>query len=121
MKELIGLVIDRIEGLEKQSDEVRIYTKCGRAFKFYHIENCCESVYLCDFEVDEIIGAEIIAADELTNSESMQPDTSTESWQWTFYRINTTNGELWMRWLGESNGYYSEDVDFAEITQTNYS
>lgn len=28
----------------------------------------------------------------------------------------TTKGRLWVRWNGESNGYYSERVSFVKIS-----
>lgn len=34
---------------------------------------------------------------------------------WTFYTLATKRSSVTLRWYGESNGYYSEDVDFKQV------
>jgi hypothetical protein len=93
-----------IEGLENGSSELVMIFDNGK-IRFHHIQDCCESVYIADFEGDpkDIVGELLVSAAEVVSSE----DGST----WTFYHFRTTNGDLMVRWCGNSNGYYSERVD----------
>ena len=116
LAELEGKVIREIVGLEKESDEVRIFTECGKEYLFYHDQDCCESVALNDFDgyPEDLIGATIVSAEVVSNQGSGErPSEYADSWTWTFYKIETTKGGIWMRWLGESNGFYSESVSFV--------
>lgn len=120
--ELVGKVITKVDGLEEGSEYVTFHTQCGKLYQLYHEQDCCECVDLQDFEGDEedIVGGIVVSAEERTNEGdeefSNKPSAHCESFTWTFYDIQTTKGSLWLRWLGESNGHYSEDVYFREIT-----
>ena len=121
LSELQGKTIKDITGLDQGSDAVKITTECGKEYLFYHEQDCCESVNLEDFEVsaDSLVGGLIVSAEEVTShdDEDKKPYEYSESWTWTFYKIETNKGGLWMRWLGESNGYYGEGVDFSWINK----
>ena len=108
LDKLAGETITDIEGLNLGSETVKIHT-ANFILEFFHWQGCCERVSIEDFELDNnLIGATVISAEEVTSDASV--DVS-ESGTWTFYKIETSKGGLWMRWLGESNGYYSESVD----------
>lgn len=119
-KRLKGLTIVDVKGLEKGSEEVFFETKnaAGETRKFHmlHYQDCCESVYVADVDGDvtDLIGAKVVEAYEETKDASGSEDVY-DSGTWTFYFIQTTKGGVWIRWLGESNGYYSESVDFEEV------
>lgn len=118
LKELVGKVIKKITGLEKDSEEVRIFTECGQEYMFYHEQDCCETVDLNDYEgeAEDLIGGLITSA-EIAKGDHDKAPAYAESFTWTFYKIETSKGGLWMRWLGESNGYYGEEVDFVWVNK----
>lgn len=115
---MVGQTVKDITGLEKDSGEVRIFTEEGNEYLFFHSQDCCESVALEDFELSAVSldGGVIISAEEIQGS-GPEDHVCYESCTWTFYKVETTKGGLWMRWLGESNGYYSESVDFVWVNK----
>lgn len=102
-----------------ENDELIFTTNEGEIFKAYHDQDCCESVRIEDIEGDlnDLIGTPILQAEEVTNSDEPKPNEYAESFTWTFYKLATINGYVTIRWLGESNGYYSESVSFCKADQ----
>lgn len=114
--DLVGEVLTSIVG-EAGDDSVEFTTESGKEFRLFHQQDCCESVKLEDIAGDllDLIGSPILFAEERESNEPqedalIQPS---DSFTWTFYRIGTIKGTVVLRWLGESNGYYSEWVDFV--------
>ena len=105
-----GKTILEVVGLKKQEESVVLRLDDKSELEFYHEYSCCEDFWLEDFEFSgkSVIGAKIL--DVVLVSEK-QDVTEWGTMTWTFYKIQTDKGELFMRWCGESNGYYSEDVD----------
>ena len=114
---LVGFTMSSVSGMEKESTEVVFITECGKKFLMMHQQDCCEHVSLEDVCGDpaDLVGVPILAASEETSgyeAEERYGDDGT----WTFYRITTINGTVTLRWLGVSNGYYSESVNIFDIT-----
>lgn len=115
---LVGQTIASIEGCTVNSEQVTVRCTDNTAYRFWHQQDCCENVALAEFHGDpaDLAGATIHSAEETGEA---GPVVDSESYTWTFYRIVTDKGTLVMRWLGESNGYYSESVSFAPLRDSN--
>lgn len=114
IKQLEGLTLTSITGMIRGSSEVVFESRCGRRFRMYHYQDCCENVTIEDAcgDVEDLIGHPINGAEERT----MKGPSRYESSTWTFYELSTNRGSMTLRWLGTSNGYYSEHVSFEELS-----
>ncbi len=112
ISDFLGEEVIRIEGMHKGSDLVRMWSKSGRVLEMWHDQCCCERVELEDVTGDpkDLLFSSLKMCESYSNSDD-PPDEHSESHTWTFYKFATVNGFVTLRWLGESNGYYSEEVD----------
>lgn len=115
ISELLGKTLISIDGLTKGSEEVKFATFEGDRYEMYHVQDCCERVVIDDINgsINDLIGFPITLAEESTNNDN--PPEHADSWTWTFYRLATVKGYVDIKWLGESNGYYSEGVSFIKV------
>ena len=112
---LNGKTICNVTGLRKGSKIVVFTCADGSVFEMQHHQDCCEDVWLEDLDgcAQDIIGGYVVDAYESTKC--ARDNKYDENGTWTFYTINTDRGSVWLRWLGVSNGYYSESVSFDQV------
>lgn len=105
---LEGKTISKITGVEVNSREIYIETSNGEKYQFYHSQDCCESVSVEDVQgnINNILNTPIKRFTETITRGG-------DSWTRTRHRITTEKGSLVIIWLGESNGWYNEDVTFC--------
>lgn len=109
---LLGKTLSDIQN--NDNEELFFRTIDGEMYKMYHEQDCCESVSIEEVigDLNDLIGPPITMAEEITQ-EGKETDWGTSTW--TFYKFATNKGYVTIRWLGESNGYYSESVDFRKV------
>ena len=110
IEDILGRTIKKIEHNE---DEFVMTLENGDVAQLYHIQNCCESVTLADIsgDVEDLLHSPLTMATMEENTEA-EPESDSYA-TWTFYKFATINGYVTLRFVGESNGYYSESVDFS--------
>jgi len=116
VNDLIGKTLVNID-VDRTKNEIHFLCSDGVKYKMYHEQDCCESVDIEEIigDISDLIGSPIIMAEESTNRND--PKSGYEygdSHTWTFYKFATIKGYVTIRWYGESNGYYSESVDFVK-------
>ena len=92
--------------------EMTFVTAQGERFMFAHQQDCCEHVRINDIvgDLQDLVGEPLLIAEQVSGA--TEPDEEHyESYTYTFYKFATRKGYVDVRWLGESNGYYSESVD----------
>lgn len=113
--EFVGKTFNEIVTSET---EIHFIVSNDEKYKMYHDQDCCENVYLEDIcgDINDLVDSPIIMACMETNKDiKPNEEYSDDSWTWTFYRIQTAKGLVVLRWYGESNGYYSEEVDICKM------
>jgi hypothetical protein len=99
-------------------DELIFECSDGSIYKQYHEQDCCESVSIEDIcgDLNDLVGQVIRDAFESSSAGESNYGSST----WTFYTIVTMQSAVTIRWYGESNGYYSESVNFVCVHEAGY-
>ena len=131
---LLGKTLTDVSVVRGEYSDNNITFTCddGTKYVMYHEQDCCEGVYIEDIcgEMAQIIGEPILMAEEVVSTyddkergeaneavpDGWTPESQwTDSYTWTFYKLRTMHGSVTIRWYGESNGYYSESVDFEKV------
>lgn len=117
--EMLGKVITTIAGGTEGAYEMTLTTGDGERFMFHHIQDCCEDVSINDVigDINDLIGSPITQAEEVSDTHwsvahMVDEHDALDSCTWTFYKFATIKGSVTVRWLGTSNGYYSESVHY---------
>lgn len=116
-EDLLGRTLSSVEN---HKDEQLVFTlDTGEQFMLYHRQDCCEDVRIEDIvgNLSDLVGSPILMAEEATNEQENPIGAPEKNYQdsftWTFYKLATIKGYVTIRWYGESNGYYSERVDWC--------
>ena len=108
-----NLVRERVLSCSVSSDTFTLGFRYG-TLKIFHEQDSCEVVTLevdsqLESECKEMVGA-VLTTFECVSSR-LDSNYDFESQTWTFYRIACGHyGSVVLKWQGESNGYYSEEV-----------
>jgi len=114
---LVGEVLTHID-TDEGNTEIMLTTASGRIIRIYHHQDCCERVSIESTEGNwhSLIGKVIIEASEDIDPQGEPPPKYPESWTRTALTFKVDDATVISRWIGESNGYYSESVEIEDVT-----
>ena len=93
-----------------------VFQNATESFVFFHQQDCCENVSIEDVcgDLQDLVGEPLLLAEEVSGETPVDfNEMEHDSVTWTFYKFATRKGYVDVRWLGESNGYYSEGVSLG--------
>ena len=115
IEDMVGKVFTSVKNVDGTE---LVFENDTERYVFFHSQDCCEHVRIEDIvgDLSDLEGVELLKAEETHNLFDMIKSIDQEldeSGTWTFYKFATRKGYVDVRWLGESNGYYSESVDLG--------
>lgn len=116
ISELIGHTLTH--AVQEGASELWLHRTDGKVVKFYHGQDCCESVFIESIvgDLSDLVGSPILVAEYTTSGKAPDGAIADDDVDlWTFYKFATVKGWVDMRWHGYSNGYYSVGVDMELI------
>ena len=114
---LVGETLTHID-INEAGNEIMLTTESNKIIRIYHEQDCCESVGIEDTEGNwhDLIGKVIIEASEDVRPAGDPAPKYPDSWTRTDLKFRVDGATVISRWIGESNGYYSESVDIEYVT-----
>jgi hypothetical protein len=112
IEDMVGKVFTSI----RNEDTELVFENATERFVFFHAQDCCEHVSIEDVcgDLEDLVGEPLLMAEEVSCETPVDfNEAEHESVTWTFYKFATRKGYVDVRWLGESNGYYSESVSLG--------
>jgi len=117
IEDMRGKVFTRVTG--SVGGDQLVFENDTERFVFFHYQDCCECVDINDIvgDLEDLVGEPLLIAEEVSGETPVDfNEMDHESVTWTFYKFATRKGYVDVRWLGESNGYYSEGVSLGRKT-----
>ena len=117
IEDMRGKVFTRVTG--SVGGDTLVFETATERFVFFHSQDCCECVDINDItgDLQDLVGEPLLIAEEVSGETPVDfEEEDHESVTWTFYKFATRKGYVDVRWLGESNGYYSESVSLGRET-----
>ena len=106
-EQLTGMTITAV--VYKETNESLLIHLNTHVLEMIHHQDCCETVYLADVvgSFEDLIGYPLLEVSETIVNNELIGESSTAS----YYNFRTIKASVQLRWVGESNGFYSEIVD----------
>lgn len=120
IEEILGKTWVDVFTTEDVGDSILVFMGDREAIVFRHVQECCESVDIEDIDgvLSDLAGSPITLAEEVVHEpEEVKRLIGDDSETWTFYKFATIAGHATVRWVGSSNGYYSETVGRYRVTR----
>lgn len=131
-EEFEGLTVKEINVCK---DEIMLCCDNGCNYYFYHEQDCCENVYIVHTDGDPscLKNMKLVEVEQTAKSFGEYQDGYTEEYilenhpeidkgsidysnTLTELVFRTQEDTVCFKWLGTSNGYYSESVDLRKVT-----
>lgn len=109
INDMVGKVFTSVT----QDGTEMVFANETERFRFFHYQDCCETVSIDDIvgDLSDLEGEPLLVAEEVSGESPVEFNAiDHECVEWTFYKFATRKGYVDVRWLGESNGYYSTSV-----------